>query len=130
MNVVTPLSTSTFKSSSKNIDNNTNKNSIGYEKLLAKKKIYRIFNSIKDVNCYDEKSCDNLQKTFEYLQNDCYDAFDIDPHQQSPRGCSAIQKHNTNAKEKFDCLSKKYGGKKSKTKKSKTKKNKTKKSKK
>ena len=121
MNIVTPPSRSSSKSASKSSSKSSSKH-IDYEKLLAKKKIYRIFNSIKDVNCYDEKSCDNLQKTFEYLQNDCYDAFNIDPHQQGPSGCMRITEKNKTAIEKFNCLSKKYGGKKSKTKKNKTKK--------
>jgi hypothetical protein len=92
-----------------------------------KKKVFHIFNDIKKDNCCDKKSCDNLQNIFEYLQNECYDAFNIDPHKQGPsaRACKRIKEKREQVLERYNKYSK-TGGKKYKTKKSKTKKNKTK----
>jgi hypothetical protein len=136
MNIVTPPSKSKSKSKStyvsKDIDSDCDKNkyNINDEKILAKilererkKKVFHIFNDIKDDNCCDKKGCDNLQNIFEYLQNECYDAFNIDPHDQGPGSCKRIKEKREQVLERYNKYSK-TGGKKNKTKKNKTKKHK------
>jgi len=95
--------------------------------LEKKKRVFRIFNSIKTENCCDKKSCDNLHNIFEYLQDECYDAFKIDPHDPKHdllhNACVRIKKKKENAINRYNTFSKTRGGKKSK----KIKKNKTKK---
>jgi hypothetical protein len=94
------------------------------EVLKNKKKVFNIFNNIKDDKCCDKGSCDKLQNIFEYLEYECNDAFKIDPHTEKSGPCSRIKDKKNNAMERYNIFSKKYGGKKSKTKKNKTKKSK------
>ena len=134
MNIVKPPSKSTSKSTylSKDIhsDCDKNKHNINDEEILAdilkrerKKKVFHIFNDIKNDNCCDKKGCDNLQNIFEYLQNECYDAFNIDPHKHGPSACKKIKDKREQVLERYNKYSK-TGGKKNKTKKNKTKKQK------
>ena len=130
MNTVTSLSTQSNSKIFELADYNWVEVDDIEKKALDKKRPFRIFNNIKDFKCYDEDSCKNLQQTFAYLEKDCYDAFNIDPYKQGPSSCMRIYEKRRTATKRMNCLSNKYGGKKSKTKKSKTKKNKTKKHKK
>lgn len=138
MNIVKPPSKSKSKSTSKSkyvskdihSDCDKNKHNINDEEILAdilkrerKKKVFHIFNDIKNDNCCDKKGCDNLQNIFEYLQNECYDAFNIDPHQHGPSACKNIKDKREQVLERYNKYSK-TGGKKNKTKKNKTKKHK------
>jgi len=130
MNIVTPHSKSKYVSKDIHSDCDKNKHNINDEKILAdilkrerKKKVFHIFNDIKNDNCCDKKGCDNLQNIFEYLQNECYDAFNIDPRKHGPSACKKIKEKREQVLERYNNYSK-TGGKKNKTKKNKTKKQK------
>jgi len=132
MNIVTPPSKSKSKSTEAKLkaDCDKNKHNIYDKKLLPnilkrerQKKVFHIFNDIKHDNCCDKNGCDNLQNIFEYLQNECYDAFNIDPHDQEPGYCKRIKEKREQVLERYNIYSK-TGGKKNKTKKNKTKKHK------